>query len=112
MKKYVVFALLSAVLVGCTVAPKVVVPKTPSWDSGRQDSGVIRLLPDMSVVVTTNLLARFNALAATYGSRLSPPRSNAWGFTMTETNTVVMSQDAMAGYMLLSVFSNSNQRIK
>ena len=101
-------------VIGCTVAPRLVTPAGPSWDSGRQDSGVIAQLPDRSFVVTGNLVARFDSLARTYGAALSPPRTNTFGVSPmpNTTNLFYLTQDAMSAYTLLCILRDSGQAAK
>ena len=103
-----------ACLLGCTVAPRLVTPAAPSWDSGRQDSGVIAQLADRSFVVTWNLVARFDSLAKTYGAALTPPRTNAFGVSpmLNATNAFYLTQDAMSAYTLLCILRDSGQAAK
>lgn len=68
--------LMLAVLiaVGCTVVPKPVVDRQPSFsETGKQDSGFLGSLPDRSGVFTASAVARYNLLAKDFGDKLFPP---------------------------------------
>ena len=100
------------VLAGCTIAPKMVIPKSPSPDpyTGKSDSGIICQLPDKSLVVSPFVMAKFAALCPLYGSKCLPPCPEPWGFTKTPTNTFVLQETAAKQYLFMSLLWDSNQK--
>lgn len=77
-----------------TVAPGTAKSSQASFDQGQQNSGVIAELPDRSLVVTTHLRDRYNALVIIYGAAFQPALVADQGLQSTATNTFVMSSEA------------------
>lgn len=103
--KALYLVLVLALAGGCTT----VIPKpapaaaVASFDGGEQNSGIVRVLPDGSFVVTAHLRDRYNALIALYGAQfvpalrtdagLAPLPAAQWGMTpQTMVNFVTMVQ--------------------
>ena len=107
--KFKSWLLASVLFAGCTITPRVNVPTQPSWDGGRQDSGFISQLPDHSFVVSTNVVARFDALAAVWGSKCVPPITQSFGCIRTATNTFIMSPSAASDFLYMNIL-NTNAR--
>jgi hypothetical protein len=84
-------ALLAA---SCTVAPKPVASRAPSWDSGAQTSGLLQDMPDHQFLITPRARARYNGLVALYGTRIcfNPPVTNDFGVTPHGTNFIISAE--------------------
>jgi len=65
--------LVAVVILGCTVTPRIVNDSQPSFDEGKQNSGFLGYTADGSAVITSNALARYNALCVRYGTNFLVP---------------------------------------
>lgn len=89
---------------GCTntVAPHLAASAQASFDQGGQNSGILSVNPDHSLVVTPRLRDRYNALALVYAQSFQPPLALDQGLTPTATNTFVMSPQAFEHFATMN----------
>ena len=92
-------ALALAVTSCTTVVPTPAdVPASASFDGAEQNSGIVAVQADGSFVVTSHLRARYNALAADYGSAFAPALVADSGLTPAWPDRWTMTPEAMANF--------------
>ena len=94
--------LLSLALLGCTMAPPIVTPSSPSLDGGVANSGLLSAGPGDIFVVTQLWAERYTNLCKLYGSTLNPPMPTPRWIVPTKTNTFTVTGDAMKAFGLMN----------
>lgn len=98
MKMLMLFVTILLTSSSCTIVPKPVSPKQPSYDGGVQNSGFIGFTSSGAGMLTFHKADEYNQLVAKYGSRFVPPVKTGDGLTMTATNVVVIDQEHLVDF--------------
>ena len=98
----VILLCATVLLSGCTVVPKVTKSSQASWDQGGQNSGIITMTADHTLVVTPHLRERYDALIALFGNQFHPALTPDYGVTPTATNTFLMTPDAFEHFAAMN----------
>ena len=106
MKHWLIYV-CCLLLSGCTLTPTVVLPQR---DTGL--SGVLGPAKGGGLVVTHEVIDRFDVLCKTYGDRLLIPRKAGWGYTPTSTNTFILQKQAEEDYVVLLEIWRANQEVR
>ena len=86
---------------GCTVIPKSVVDKVPSFDGNEQNSGFIGYAPDGQGILTFHKFEEYNDLIASYGYKFTPPIQTSDGITPTSTNTFLIDKEHLSDFAMM-----------
>jgi hypothetical protein len=103
----------SIILVSCTttVTPEKVKAVSVRYDGNQRDAGFKGYLADGCGVISSNAVARYNALIAEYGSTFKPPLTTNYGLQCCYTNgTSLITKEALVYFGLMSDMERSKQK--
>lgn len=107
-----ILPLLAATLLinGCTVVPKPVVDKVPSFSGNSQDSGFLGYAPDGSGMITFRKFEQYNDLIALYGNKFIPPIQTNEGITRTGTNVFLIDKEHLVDFAIMLKWRRENAK--
>lgn len=96
MKKLFILILIAT---SCTVAPKIVKPRSIEFNNNSQNAGVLGTNELGLVILSAEKVQEYNSLINLYGTNYLVPPTNNFGITPYTNNTYLISNEGLFKFL-------------